>query len=252
MKTLFRSALLGTALAGGLAFAALAQEAPSAPEPGQHMMMMMRHGPVLNLSAYGTVRVAPDMATINLGVVTEAPTAAEAMRQNAGRMTALVAALKKQGIAEKDVQTSGLSLNAVYDYQPNETPKLRGYQASNQVTVTVYNLDKLGQTVDATVAAGGNQVNGISFGLRDPQKAEDAARLEAVKRLQAKADLYAKATGMRLVGLKSLTEGGGYTPHPPVPMMAMAKREAADASTPVSAGELELRVDVQGVYEVEK
>jgi hypothetical protein len=247
MKTLFRSALLATALAAAATLPARAQEAPA---PAGHEMSMMRHGPVLNLSAYGTTRVAPDLATINLGVMTEAPSAAEATRQNAARMSALVAALKRQGVAEKDVQTSNLSLNAVYDYQENQPARLRGYQASNQVTVTVYDLARLGQTVDATVAAGGNQVNGIGFGLRDPQKAEDAARLEAVARLKAKADLYARATGLRLKALRSLTEGGGYVPRPPVPLMAMAKREA-DVSTPVASGELELRVDVQGVYDLE-
>ena len=134
----------------------------------------------------------------------------------------------------------------------NEPPKLRGYQASNQVTVTVNDLAKLGAAVDATVKAGANQVNGISFGLKDPSAAENAARQDAVKALQAKAELYARATGHRVSRLVNLSEGGGYMPAPPpVPMMAYARMEKdASGGAPVSAGELAVRVDITGLYEL--
>ena len=243
MKTLVRAGAIGLSLAcAGAAPAALAQIAAPAQETAQRPA-------VLNLSAYGETRVAPDMATINLGVNTEAPTAAAAMQANAAQMTKVIASLKKAGIAEKDIQTSNLNLQAQYDYQQNEPPKLRGYQASNQVTVTVRDLARLGAAVDATVSAGANQVNGISFGLSDPTAAENAAREKAVKALAAKANLYAAATGNRLARLASLTEGGGYSAPPPVPMYAMARMEKAD-STPVSAGELSVRIDINGVYEL--
>jgi uncharacterized protein YggE len=167
-------------------------------------------------------------------------------------MTKVVAALKKAGIAERDIQTSNLNVNPQYVYEQNQPPKLNGYQASNQVTIQVRDLARLGQTVDATVNAGATNVGGISFGLQDPQAAEDAARLDAVKALQAKADLYARATGYRIVRLVSLGEGGGYTPpRRPMPMYAMAKREMADSS-PVSAGELKVRIDVSATYELVK
>lgn len=160
-----------------------------------------------------------------------------------------MAALKKAGIAARDIQTSNLSLNAQYAYEQNQPPKLTGYQASNRVTITVRDLAKLGAAVDATVSAGANTVNGISFGLANPQAAEDAARLAAVKALQAKAELYGRATGYKAVRLVNLSEGGGYTPAPPpMPVFAMAKREMADA-TSISAGELKVRVDVSAVYE---
>jgi len=206
-----------------------------------------------SLSAYGETRVAPDMATINLGVQTDAPTAAEALKANGVRMNQVMAALKKAGIAERDIQTSNLNLNAQYAYEQNQPPRLTGYQASNQVTITVRDLTKLGGAVDATVGAGANTVNGISFGLADPRAAEDAARLEAVKALQAKAALYARATGYKDMRLVNLNEGGGYTPAPPpVPMMAFAsKREAAD-STSIAGGELKVRIDVNAVYEMMK
>jgi uncharacterized protein YggE len=247
MKTLLRAALMGSVMSFAAVGLATAQTAPAA---GQ-IMVVSDQAPVLNLSAYGEVKVAPDMASISTGVVTEAPTAAEAMRLNRERMSGVITALKRQGIAEKDIQTSGLNLSAQYTYRENMPPELRGYQASNQVTVMVFDLSRVGAAVDAVVASGANQVNGISFGLRDPQAAEDAARQEAVSRLQAKAQLYSRALGKQIVGLRSFSEGGGYTAPPPMPMYRMAARaEAADASTPIAAGELTLRIDVQGVYEL--
>jgi uncharacterized protein YggE len=148
------------------------------------------------------------------------------------------------------VQTSGLNLSAQYDYQQNEPPRLRGYQASNQVTVTINDLDRVGETADAVVAAGVNQIGGISFGLEDPTAAENRARQLAVRNLQAKAALYADALGVSLGGIRSLTEGGGYTPRPPVPMYARAEMAMDAASTPVSPGELTVRIDITGVYDL--
>lgn len=236
-------ALLGGALLLGAAAPALAQT----PAHGHDAAFKTT---TFNLSAYGETLVAPDMATINLGVQTDAPTAAEALKANGARMNQVMAALKKAGIAARDIQTSNLSLNAQYAYEQNQPPKLTGYQASNQVTITVRDLTKLGAAVDATVGAGANTVNGISFGLVNPQAAEDAARLEAVKALRAKAELYGRATGYKTVRLVNLSEGGGYTPAPPpMPVFAMAKREMADA-TSISAGELKVRIDVSAVYEV--
>jgi uncharacterized protein YggE len=191
------------------------------------------------------------MAMITLGVVTDGKTAAEAMAANAQRMNAVVASLKKAGIAEKDIQTSNLNLNPQYRYEQNEPPVLVGYQASNQVTIRVLDLKKLGAAVDATVSAGANQVQGISFGLLDPTAAENAAREAAVKALAAKAELYAKATGYRVARLVSLSEGGGYVPRPPMPMAEMAAvRGFAKDATPVQGGELTVRIDISGLYEV--
>lgn len=243
MKTLVRAGALSLLLAAAAAPAALAQTPPPAADA-------MFRATTLNLSAYGETRVAPDMATINLGVVTEAATAAEALSANSTRMNQVMAALKRAGIAERDIQTSGLNLNPQYDYQPNEPPRLRGYQASNQVTVTVNDLAKLGAAVDATVKAGANNMHGISFGLKDPTAAENAAREEAVEALAAKAELYARATGHRVGRLVTLSEGGGYSAPPPMPMMAYARMEKAADSTPVSAGELKVRIDITGLYEL--
>lgn len=207
------------------------------------------HATTLHLEASGEAKATPDMASITLGVTTQAPGAAQAMRANAERMSAILAGLRAQGLAERDIQTSNLSLNAQYVYAQNEPPKLSGYQASNDVSVTVRDLAKLGPVIDAVSAAGANQINGISFGLKDPQGAQDEARRAAVKALNAKADLYAQATGYRIVRLLSLSEGGGEPPMRPGPVFAMAK---AAAPTPVEAGELNVRIDVSAVYELAK
>jgi len=239
--------MLGSALMALAAPAALAQTAPAPAPMPMHAMAPL---PALNLSASGEVRVSPDMATITFGVVTEAATAREAMALNATRMTEVVAALRRAGIAAREVQTSGLNLSAQYDYVQNEPPRLRGYQASNRVTVRILDLDKVGTTADAVVAAGVNQIDGIGFGLVDPKVAEDQARVLAVQALQSKARLYAEALGITLGPIRSLSEGGGYAPQPPMPMYARSQSMSADASTPVSAGEMVVRIDITGVYDI--
>jgi uncharacterized protein YggE len=237
MKTPARAAVLGLMLA-----ATALTAAPALADDAQF------RATTLNQSADGEVRVAPDMATITLGVSTQAPTAQAAMAANASQMTAVTAALHKQGLADRDIQTSNINLNAQYVYAENQPPKLTGYQASNQVTVRVNDLTKLGGSIDAVVGAGANQVQGISFGLKDPHAAEDQARLKAAKALAAKADLYAGATGYKIGRLVNLSESGGYAPPQPMPMMAA--RFAKAESTPVSAGELSVRIEVSGQYEL--
>jgi uncharacterized protein YggE len=245
MKTTLTAALAAAALLGSAAPAALAQ---AAPDPAGEAAF---RATTLNLSAYGEVKAAPDMASISLGVQTQAPTAAQAMADNARRMSEVVAALKRGGIEARDIQTSGLNLGAQYAYEQNKPPRLNGYQASNMVMVRVNDLSKLGPALDAVVAAGANQVNGVSFGLKNPQAAEDEARMKAVKALQAKAQLYADAAGYRVSRLVNLSEAGGYVP--PVPRVAMFRNAAQDAaSTPVEAGELNVRIDVSGLYELAK
>ncbi len=240
---------LGAALAAlTFAPAALAQSQPDGGAPVVVQAVVDR--PALTLSAYGEVKVAPDMATVSFGVVTEAPTAQEAMAQNAARMAEVTAALRRAGIDARLVQTSGLNLSAQYDYVENNPPRLRGYQASNRVTVRVEDLARTGQVVDAVVAAGVNQIDGIGFGLKDPSGAENEARRLAVRALQQKAALYADALGVPLGGIRSLTEGGGYVPAPVPPMPMYARGAVAMDATSVSPGELTVRIDVTGVYDL--
>ena len=248
MKTLLRAAapsLLAALLLSGAALPVLAQS--SAPPPAAESMF---RATTLNLSAYGETKLAPDMATITLGVTTDAVTADGAMAQNRSRMNQVIAALRRGGIADRDIQTSGLNLSPQYAYVQNEQPKLTGYQASNQVTVTVNDLARVGSAIDAVVTAGATNVGGIAFGLKDPGAAENDARRLAVRSLQAKADLYAQATGYRIGRLVTLSEGGGYSPSPPpMPVAMYARAEKADA-TQVQPGQLTVRVDITGLYEL--
>ena len=242
MTIRFAAAAAAAALLVSSAPAALAQSEPQAADSAFRAT-------TLNLSAYGETRVAPDMATISMGVTTEAPQAAQALADNGREMNKVIAALKRGGIAERDIQTSQLSVEPQYVYEQNLPPKLTGYRAANQVTVTVRDLGRLGAALDAAVAAGANQAGQVSFGLTDPTNAENAARERAVKALAVKADLYARATGYRVLRLVSLSEGGGYSPPRPIPMAAMTAR-FAKADTPVQAGESQVRIDVSGLYEL--
>ena len=242
MKTLVRAAGLACALLVSTAVVAQAQTA----EPSR-----MFDATTLSLSAYGETKAAPDEATITLGVQTTAPVAAQAMAENAAHMAEVTAALHRAGIADKDIQTSNLSLSAQYVYVQDQPARLTGYQASNDVTITVEDLPRLGPTIDAVTAAGANQINGISFGLKDSGAAEDEARLAAVKALRAKAELYAGATGYHVARLVSLSEGGGYEPSPVQPLM-MAKARIQAVPTAFSSGELTVRIDVNGLYELAK
>lgn len=217
--------------------------------PGPASVQMIQSQPSLTLAATGEVRVAPDMAIVTFAVVTEAVTAREAMALNANSMTTVFSALRRASIDERHIQTSGLNLQAQFDYVENQSPRLRGYQVSNRVTVRVMDLTRVGSTVDAVVAAGVNQIEGVSFGLKDPLAAENEARQLAVRALQAKARLYAESLDVSLGGIRSLSESVGYTPQPPMPMYALRSRAMAEA-TPVAGGELSVRIDVTGIYDI--
>lgn len=239
-KSIFRAAAIAAVLGLAAAPAAYAQSATDA----------AFRATTLSLSAEGETLASPDMATINIGVQSEAPTAQAAMSANSAKMNAVVAAIRAAGVAERDIQTSGLNLNPQYVYEPNQSPRLTGYQASNTVTIRLRDLARVGPVVDATVSSGANTINGITFGLQNPDAAENSAREDAVKALTAKAELYARATGYRISRLVSLSESGGYTPSPPVPMMARAVAMDAGGSTPVAGGELSVRMNVSATYEL--
>jgi uncharacterized protein YggE len=234
------------AAAAATMLAAIAAAPPAlAQQTGHEAHAAMMEGTLLSVSAEGRVESAPDMATISLGVLTEGHTAAAAMAENARRMNALTQALRRAGVAERDIQTSNLSVNPQYAYVENQPPRVTGYQASNQVTVRVRNLDNTGRTIDAAVAAGGNTVNGISFGHADPDTQLDAARREAAQNARERATLYAQAFGLRVERVVSISEGGGYVP--PMPMPVMARMEA-DAATPVAPGEIATSVSVNVTF----
>jgi uncharacterized protein YggE len=189
------------------------------------------------------------LAVINLGVTTDGQTAQAALQENARRMTALTQALRRAGIAERDIQTSNVSVYPQQQYRENQAPLITGYQANNTVTAKVRNVNNLGRVIDAAVGAGGNTIHGVSFSHANPDAQLDLARRDAIAEARRRADLYANALGMRVHRIVAVQEGGGYAPPMPVPMAA--RMEAAqDASTPVSPGQIETRVSVGVTFEL--
>lgn len=220
--------------------AAFAQAAPAGPVPS-----------TLTLSVEGRVTRAPDIAEVSGGVVTTAPTASAAMSENATRMTAVVAAVRKAGIAERDIQTAGISLQPQYKYENNQPPVLTGYQATNTVNLRIRKIADTGKLLDTLVNVGANQINGPNFRVEDSDAALDEARLAAVKTAKARADLYAKATGLRIKRIVTLSESGGFQPGPQPMMMKMAARSADAAETQVVPGEVALTINLTAVFEFE-
>ena len=247
--------LLGGLLLAGLVIIPVIASAQDAPTPGEKRMeirqMMMATPTTLTFSANGEVSATPDMATISFGVVTQGSTASDALKGNNVRMNSVLAALKSAGIAEKDIQTSSLNLNPQYDYTDGQHPKLTGYQAQNQISVRVNDLKQTGPVIDTVIKAGINQVDSINFGLKNDDALLDQARQSAVKTLMQRAELYATATGMKVKRIVNLSEGGPSYVEPPRPVMMLAKR-AADSSTPVAAGEMQMSVSVSATFELEK
>jgi uncharacterized protein YggE len=228
--------------------AAVALSAPLAAARAQAVPNIPADATLLSVSAQAEARRAPDIATISAGVVTQAADGNTAMRQNAEQMNRVLAAVKAAGVADRDVQSSGINLNPQYRYEENQPPRITGYQASNTVTVKLRDVAKMGKVLDALVASGANQINGPSFGIDDPEPLHDQARIEALKRAQARAATYADTLGLRVRRIVSISEGGGGMPIP-MPRMAMAKAEAFD-STPVAPGESSVSVQLDVVFEL--
>ena len=208
-------------------------------------------GTRLDISATGEVTRIPDLAIISAGVQTLRPTATAAIEENAARMERVRAALKRAGIEDKDIQTSSISLNPEYVYAERQPPRLTGYSASNQVSVRFRDIRKTGEILDALVAEGANQINGPSLTIDKPEQALDEARLRAVANGRARADLYARALGMRVVRLLSVSESGGYAAPPPMPMYARAEAMSADAATKIDPGEQKVQISVAMSFELQ-
>ncbi|MGE3745684.1 MAG: SIMPL domain-containing protein [Sphingomonadaceae bacterium] len=207
-------------------------------------------GTRLDVSAEGSVTRAPDIATINAGVVTQAPTAAAAMQENARRMTATVTALKSAGVADRDIQTASVNLSPQYRYVENKAPEITGYQASNQVSVRFRDIKRAGNILDTLVAQGANQINGPVFSVEKAEAALDEARVAAIKTARERADLYAQAAGLRVKRIISISESQSYSPPPsPMPMMMARAEKAAD--TAIEPGEQELSVNVSVSFELQ-
>ena len=192
----------------------------------------------------GSVRVTPNYAQITSGVTTRTKTVKEGVDTNSKLMVAIIAALKDAGIAEKDIQTVSFSIQPVYAPEdPHTGPKLSGYSISNQVNVTIREIGKVGDVLDRVVAAGATEVGNVSFLVSDASKALDQAREAAIADARRKAEVYAKASGVRLGQVERITEDTGSGPP------ALTARAGA-APVPIASGEDTLRVRVTVGFDV--
>jgi hypothetical protein len=198
---------------------------------------------LVTVTGEATVAVAPDAAMIRIGVSSQDKTAREASDANAKQMTAVLAAIKSNNIAERDIQTSRLSLQPQYDPNKSGTARLTGFQATNQVTVRIRDIGNLAAVLDSAISAGANEMSGIEFIVSEQSKLLDRARDDAIADAHRKAERYAKAAGSRLGHVVAISEEGSAPP--PRPMQALRA-----SAVPISPGEQTLRAAVTVSYEL--
>jgi len=198
---------------------------------------------LVTVTGEATVAVAPDSAMIRIGVSSQDKTAREASDANARQMTAVLAAIKSNNIADRDIQTSRLSLQPQYDPNKSGTARLTGFQATNQVTVRIRDIGNLAAVLDSAISAGANEMSGIEFIVSEQSKLLDRARDDAIADAHRKAELYAKAAGSKLGHVIAISEEGSAPP--PRPMQALRA-----GAVPISQGEQTLRAAVTVSYEL--
>jgi uncharacterized protein YggE len=209
-----------------------------------------RAGPEITVTGEGSVARAPDMATISVGVTAEAKTAAAAMAQASAQLGAVLKRLIADGIAERDMQSTGLNLSPRWQSgsaSSGQPRKIVGFVASGTILVKVRALGRLGNVLDDVVKDGANRLHGLSFGLAEPGPVEDAARKAAVADAMRKAALYATAAGVKLGPVQSIAEAGGSAP---VPMLRAAPMSMAAAPVPVAQGEVTVKAKVRMVFAI--
>ena len=198
---------------------------------------------LVTVTGEATVAVAPDMALIRVGVTSAGKTAREASDVNARQMTAVLAAIKDAGIGARDIQTSRLSLQPQYDPNRSGTARLLGFQATNQITFNIRDIDKLAGIIDQAIAAGANEMSGLEFVVSEQSKLLDQARDDAIADARRKAERYARAAGVKLGAVTSISEEGST----PQPRLIQAMRAGA---APVAPGEQTLRAVVTVSYDI--
>ena len=223
---------------------------PSAAAAQQSTINQTIAGTRLDVNATGEVTRVPDVAIISAGVVSRSATATGALQNTADRMSRVLTALKRAGVEDRDIQTSNVSLNPEYRYVENQPPQLVGYSASNTVTVRFRDIRNSGKILDALVAQGANQINGPTLTVDKPESALDEARAKAIAIGRARAELYARSLGLRVVRVVSVNESGGSYPVPP-PMPMYARADMAQAKTSIEPGEQKLQVNLAITFELQ-
>jgi uncharacterized protein YggE len=221
---------------------------PAAPAAAQVEVALPAGATRLQVVATGEARRVPDIATIGAGVVTTAATAVAALEQNSRQMASVLAALKRAGVADRDIQTRSVSLFPDYRQDGTSPPQITGYRASNEVSVRFRDIAATGRILDVLVAQGANQINGPNLSIENSDAAMDEARTKALATAQARAELYARALGKRVARVLEVSEGSDVSY--PRPMM-MARVAAQTNSLPIAPGEQGLSATLTVVFELD-
>ncbi len=200
----------------------------------------------ITVTGTGVVNIDPDLAVLSLGVQATADTVAQARSTAADRMNAMLDALHQAGISDNDIKTQQFQIQARYQPSGNGSI-LSGFMVTNTLTVKVHDISTVGDVIDKAAVAGGDatRVNGVTFTVQDPRKAQDQARKLALQDAQAKADVYAGALGVKRGALLSLSETGSV---PTPQFLPAAWSLAAMPTTPIQPGEFAVTVNVQAVF----
>ena len=208
------------------------------------------NGPVIALSVSESVSLDPDIANLSAGVTTVAPTAVEAMRVNARQMNAVVDRIEALGIDADDIQTSGVDLNAEYDYnQQTRQQEFRGYRVMNRVNIVLRDIQRTGEVLDALVAAGATDLGGIGWAVDDPAPAVEQARQTAFATARQRAQNYARLSGYSDIRLLEISENVTSRPMP-MQRQILATADIAEESTPVRPGQVSAGITVNFSFEM--
>jgi len=206
--------------------------------------------PTLTVSGTGAVSIAPDIATVNLGVSTQHENPQRALAENSTQTTAVIAAVRALGIDEDDIRTSNFFIDPVFGF---DWVEITSYRVTNTITVTLRDIDQIGDVLGAGVAAGANVSHGISFGVSDSSAAYNQALALAIENAQSRANAMAAALGTRITGISAVVEMGGM--HMPMSRahfgmpMAIAEMDVA-AGVPIEAGDLIVTANVQIIFTI--
>ncbi len=203
----------------------------------------------ITVPGQGTIVVEPDVASVRLGVNVLADTAGAAREDAAKTMKAVLDAVERQGVARRDVRTTLVSLNPMMDYGTGNKPRITGYQVQNSVAVTVRNLAKTGELIDAALGAGASTLDSLDFRLDDPTQAAEEARTAAMTDARARATTIARAAGAKVGQVVYVVEGQPMSPPMPFPAARMAMK-ADSAPTPVESGTQDITVALSVTFEI--
>ncbi|HEX7117608.1 MAG TPA: SIMPL domain-containing protein [Longimicrobiales bacterium] len=250
MKTNILRNLIGLAAAAPILAApadARAQQGPPAPVP------VPVSEQTVTVAAAGRVTREPDRAELSLAVETFAATAQEAAAANADKMQALLDALRRLGLDDDDIETMSYQLHPEYDFTPGEPrrpgeQRLVGYRARNMVRVTIDEIARVGEVIDAAIAAGADRVHGVAFRLSDPEEARQDAIRDAIAKARLEAETIAGAIGRTLGPVLAVTTTGVF--QPPI-VMARMESAAVAAPTPIEPGELDITASVTMVFRLD-